>query len=109
MTRRQRLDNPDVYRHGGDNDRDHRKQSAKALVFLRVGRDKYILAYIQHDDRPVCAGVNIHIEPDPVRGRAGTVEAQGRAVAAFPPYRAIYADRHKTIPVKAKDNLHTAF
>ena len=48
-------------------------------------------------------------EPDPVRGRAGAVEAQGRAVAVFPPYRAIYADRHKRIPIKAKDNLHTAF
>lgn len=109
MTRRQRLDNPDVYRHGGDNDRDNRKQSAKALVFLRVGRDKYILDDLQHDDRTVCAGVNIHIEPDPVRGRAGEVAAQGRAVAVFPSYRAIYADSHKRIPVKAKDNLHTAF
>ena len=109
MTRRQRLDNPDVYRHGGDNDRDHRKQSAKTLVFLRVGRDKYILDDLQHDDRTVCAGVNILPEPDPVRGRAGAVEAQGRAVAVFPPYRAIYADRHKRIPIKAKDNLHTAF
>lgn len=70
---------------------------------------KYILDDLQHDDRTVCAGVNILPEPDPVRGRAGAVEAQGRAVAVFPPYRAIYADRHKTIPVKAKDNLHTAF
>ena len=70
---------------------------------------QYILDDLQHDDRTVCAGVNIHIEPDPVRGRAGEVEAQGRAVAVFPPYRAIYADRHKRIPIKAKDNLHTAF
>ena len=69
----------------------------------------YVLDDLQHDDRTICAGVNIHIEPDPVRGRAGAVEAQGRALAAFPTYRAIYADRHKTIPVKAKDNLHTAF
>ena len=98
MTRRQRLDNPDVYRHGGDNDRCHRKQSAKALVFLCVGRDKYILDDLQHDDRTVCAGVNILPEPDPVRGRAGAAEAQGRAVAVFPPYRAIYADRHKQYP-----------
>ena len=59
---------------------------------------KYILDDLQHDDRTVCAGVNILPEPDPVRSRAGEVEAQGRAVAVFPPYRAIYADRHKQYP-----------
>lgn len=85
------------------------KQPAKALVLLHLGRYEYILACVQHGDRTACAGVNIRIELDYVCGRADTVEAQGRAVAAFPPYRAIYADRHKTIPVKAKDNLHTAF
>ena len=109
MTKRISHDGDNVHSDCGDNDRDDCEQPAKAMVLLHLGRYEYILACVQHDDRTVCAGVNILPEPDPVRGRAGAVEAQGRAVAVFPPYRAIYADRHKTIPIKAKDNLHTAF